>query len=176
MNDATRTELTNLVQDFVISSDDYPADVDEVAYANVVAQVYDACLKGTINNISILGVPEYLRVLAELGYDTRNRWQICETIIAQLGGTGRLCAMVGTPRKGGILVDAENLSVTIRFKGCRKFDRVKVTLAADDTYTVHFMKFSSRTFELTREDKTEGAHADQLVSIFESKTGLYLSL
>lgn len=178
MNDATRTELLNLVQDYVIASDDYPEDVDALGYAELIADVYSACLDGTIDQVCkhVPSANEYLRVLAELGYDTRNHWQICETIVEQLGGAGRLVAMAGTPRNGGILVDAENLSVTIRFKGCRQYDRVQITLTSDDRYTVKFMKLNARTWELTREDETTSVPAENLVQLFETTTGLYLSI
>ena len=97
--------------------------------------------------------------------------QVAETIIAQLGGFGRLKAMVGAFN----FAKAENY-VVFRFKGSRKFNMLKVTLDLDDTYTVEFIKYSPSKSTATTVKKCSMIYCDMLVSLFEDTTGLYLNI
>ena len=70
----------------------------------------------------------------------------------------------------------EDAYVQFGFKGCRKANKCRITLAADDTYTLTFYKYNRKTFECPVVEETEGVYNDMLKAIFESFTGLYLSL
>ena len=125
-------------------------------------------------------------------YTDAEKLEIANTIIRQMGGSGKLRAMVGA--KDILATDA---GVQFSFKGCKKTDKVVIELNAMDTYTVKFFKtarYSSplkivkgqivevkNTFEerLTKSlipvEVVEGAYDDMLKPIFEETTGLYLS-
>lgn len=49
-----------------------------------------------------------------------------------------------------------------------------VTLEPDDTYTVRFMRVWGK--KITEKGTTSGVYVDMLCELFESSTGLYLSL
>ena len=95
------------------------------------------------------------------------------TALAQLTRSSnpisRLSAMVGA---FNFLHSAD--SVMFRFRGCRRANYCKVTLAADDTYTISFHKVG----KLNSKDVAtfDGIYADGLMPAFEKTTGLYLSL
>ncbi len=92
---------------------------------------------------------------------------ITQTIAAQIGA--RAFFMLGTRAKFG---DADSLSFDIR--GCPLFNRIRVTLSADDTYTVHFLKIRGLN-QLAFLERT-GVYADGLHQCIEHNTGLALSL
>ena len=108
--------------------------------------------------------------------------EIAETIMHQLGGQRRLHAMVGmkhwffepsTEESAGSLI--------FRFKGSKDWNTLRVTLRYDDTYNVLFSKQPRSIpgkFDFTSKPKQElfeMIYADQLVSLFEKETGLYLT-
>ena len=95
--------------------------------------------------------------------------QVAKSILAQLGGTGRLIAMTGAKH---ILWDVD--SVCFKFKGSRKANYCKITLDASDTYTVEFGRV--KKFDYAVKASFSGIYADSLVSVFESTTDLRLSL
>lgn len=100
-----------------------------------------------------------------------------ETTINQLGGFGKLKAMVGAHN---FLKDSN--WVSFKFKGSKNSNYVKITLEADDTYTVEFWKvfnMNRKTFEIKKPkfwSAGKGLYADMLIREFETTTGLYLSL
>jgi len=61
-----------------------------------------------------------------------------------------------------------------RFKGSRKANHLKVTLAADDTYTMTFTKI--RGYDFATVKTVDGVYADSMHRVIESTTGLYTSL
>lgn len=95
--------------------------------------------------------------------------QVAKTIADQLGGAGRLRAMVGAYN-----LAADKSSLTFRFKGNRKINTVRITLDAADTYSVEFIQI--RNFEVKTVTEYSGVYADRLRDVFEAATGLYLSL
>ena len=106
---------------------------------------------------------------------------VAMTIIKQMGGMGRLKAMVGA--KDFLSYSAASESehgeglggVAFKFaKSKGKPDYVKIILDPSDTYTVTFGNV--RGYQLKNEDKTSGVYASNLRDLFERKTGLYLSL
>ena len=88
------------------------------------------------------------------------------------GPTGRL-KMVGAHN---FVADHEANYVQFSFKSCRKANKCRITLNADDTYTLTFFKFNRKSFECPQVHEVEGAYCDMLKDCFESFTGLYLSL
>jgi len=97
--------------------------------------------------------------------------EIANTTLSQLGGSGRLSAMVGAKH----FLSHEDGSLTFKFKGSRKMNYVRITLDASDTYTVSLQKFSPSKGTVKVVEEISGVYNDMLKSIFESKTGLYLS-
>ncbi len=94
---------------------------------------------------------------------------IANTIAQQIGG--RAFFMMGTNRKIG----TEN-SLFFNIKGCKEWNNVRITLAADDTYTVEFIHIGRAPNFKTRSERLEGIYCDQLHSLISEKTGLALSL
>ncbi len=92
---------------------------------------------------------------------------IANTIAAQIGT--RAFFMLGTRAKFG---DADSLSFNI--SGCQRFNRIRITLSADDTYTVHFLKIRGLNQIACLE--RNGIYADGLHQCIEHNTGLALSL
>lgn len=97
---------------------------------------------------------------------------VAQTTLAQLGGSSRLAAMIGADGFGAA---DDDKTLVFRFKGSRKGGNVvHVTLDETDTYSMTFFKCSGYSYN--RVGAYDGIHADQLRSVFESQTGLYLSL
>jgi len=98
--------------------------------------------------------------------------------IKQLGGFGRLSSMVNARN---IMTDGEN-SFTLQFSGCKKANRLKITLdRATDTYEVELIfvgRLSRKTFDIPVRTHKHfvGLHAEQLREVFERHTGLLISL
>lgn len=96
-----------------------------------------------------------------------------ETALAQLThsehGFGRLRVMTGAHT----FINHGD-AVSFKVKGSKAASFVKITLEADDTYTMLFGKI--RKYELIKKQEFAGVYAENLKSIFESTTGLYLSL
>lgn len=99
---------------------------------------------------------------------------VAETIIAQLGGYGRLKAMIALY---DVLYDKSvgRGAVCFKFKGSRKWNYVKITLNGLDLYDVQFCKIGRGTNVKWREP-INNVYNDMLKEIFENETGLYLSL
>lgn len=102
--------------------------------------------------------------------------EIANIILQQLGGTGRLKIMAGCK-------DYIAIENGVQFgigKNAAGINKAKIVLRADDLYDVEFgtVRKNNKTFEYTYKvvSKTEGAYNDMLKSLFESATGMYLSL
>ena len=97
---------------------------------------------------------------------------VAKIIIQQMGGFGRLKAMVGAHD----FVGDEN-SVQFGFKGCRKANKCRVILDyGSDTYNFELWHLNKRTWDFSKVYEIEGIYFDMLKPIFEDETGLYLSL
>lgn len=103
---------------------------------------------------------------------------VAETIIQQLGGYGRLRAMIGAydfvareDKETGRFIH-----LTFKFKGSRKANMVTIELDPTDTYNVTFWKFNARTLDLKEVSRHTMIYASNLKTLFEHETGLYLSL
>jgi len=92
-----------------------------------------------------------------------------QTIIQQLGGQGRLKAMVSAHD----FVDLGN-GLKFHFKGSRQYSGVKIELNVKDLYDVTFYKL--RKGRATNEKTFRDIYAEDLKGVFEEETGLFLSL
>jgi hypothetical protein len=99
-----------------------------------------------------------------------NQENAAETL-KQMGGTGRLTAMTGA---NNFAFCDKGAYVGFKFKMCKLFNYIQIKLNSMDTYDVTFMKIWGCDIKKTEE--INGVYADQLVELFETKTGLYLSL
>lgn len=99
--------------------------------------------------------------------------QIAETIIQQMGGYGKLKAMINA--KDFLYSDKEK-SLQFKFSGSKKVNCIKITLNNLDLYDIKLYKINLKKFTCDVKEKIENIYADQLKDIFETKTGLYLSL
>jgi len=91
--------------------------------------------------------------------------EVAKTILSQLGGN-RFLAMTGAH---SLTVSANALEIKLP-KNPAKVYGLKIELAADDTYSM-LIGTQKPHFVFTWE-KIEGIYCDNLVSIFEEKTGL----
>lgn len=99
---------------------------------------------------------------------------VANTILAQLGGGGRLTAMIGAEEFFG---DAKSLKFRFAAPAKNGANLVRVQLDASDTYTVEFYKIGrAPTFECNKINSISFVYDDQLVPVIESETGLRLSL
>jgi len=96
---------------------------------------------------------------------------VAETILAQLGGSGRLAAMLGAHT---FLGDATSLSFKIRAKAANGAKAIKIVLTPDDLYTVEF--WSIRGLATKEVGHFEAVHVESLRALIEGETGLRLSL
>ena len=94
---------------------------------------------------------------------------VANAIIAQLGGTSRLSAMINARDCVG-----DDKSVMFRFSGSRKINKIRITLNSMDLYDVEFFKMGRYDFKTV--DTATGVYNDQLKSVIETATKLYLSI
>lgn len=91
-----------------------------------------------------------------------------EILIKQLGGMGRLRAMIGAHS----FVAGEK-ELHFQFKGSAKANRVVIKLE-NDVYGVAF--YAGRGVKIRKVAEVEGVYADALRRVFEAESGLYLSI
>jgi len=99
-----------------------------------------------------------------------------DTILRQLGGSGRLSIMIGAKNFVG-----EDRALSFRFAARAKYGAnwIEVTLAGDDTYTIRFAKVTRPRFggETVAERGTfRGVYVAQLRATIERETELRRSL
>lgn len=80
-----------------------------------------------------------------------------------------------------IMVGAYNLakddnSVMFKFKAKSPYNYCKITLDADDTYTLTLQKYVWTRCKMTKEKVISGLYFDMLKNEFEQNAKLYLSL
>jgi hypothetical protein len=99
---------------------------------------------------------------------------VANTILAQLGGGGRLSAMIGATN---FLGSANSLQFRFAAPATNGANSVRIVLDASDTYTVEFYKIGhAPKVECTKINSVSFVYDDQLVPVIESETGLRLSL
>lgn len=94
-----------------------------------------------------------------------------QIILDQLGGAGRLSAMIGANSIG-----YGEKHLTFQFKGIRQMNMIRVELNGSDLYDITYLKFNKRTFEIKEVDALNDVFASDLKSSIERTTGLALSL
>ncbi|OYW56805.1 MAG: hypothetical protein B7Y80_01600 [Hyphomicrobium sp. 32-62-53] len=94
---------------------------------------------------------------------------VAKIILAQLGGN-RFIAMTGARNFVG---HPAALSFKLpRGLAGNKASHVKITLDANDTYTIDFLAWNARKLEMRTISSTPGAYADDLQRVFTLETGL----
>lgn len=99
---------------------------------------------------------------------------IAKTILEQMSGISNLMRMTGAHA----FIDQGD-GVSFKFKTSRgKPNYLRVILCENDTYTMDWKRLSKVKFDYRVKDlfEDEGVYWDKLKSIFESRTGLYLTL
>lgn len=97
---------------------------------------------------------------------------IIETISQQIGG-GKALAMTG----GSFIADTSKCRLIFKFKGSKKANQVYITyLEGADLYEMKFIKYSPSKMTVKEIETFDNVYAEDLISLFESTTGLYLSL
>ena len=76
-----------------------------------------------------------------------------------------------------LMLGAQNLlgsekGLSFKIRGSRKVSRIRIELAADDTYTVTFLKITGRALNVKTIATEEGVYVDSLHRVIESNTGL----
>ena len=101
--------------------------------------------------------------------------QIANTILDQMGGTGRIAAMTGA--KNFTAID-NGVRFTIG-RNSKSINTVTITLNAMDLYDVEYSRIAKKrgTYEYVNTVKAtdEGIYNDMLKASFEKATGMYLS-
>lgn len=108
-------------------------------------------------------------------YTVQESGEIAKTILSQMGGMGKLTAMIGA-NNFGFEEHAGRVSLKFNFKGSRKHNICKIILDPDDTYTFEFWNLNMRTVTCNKTFEATGIYWDMLIDVFERETGLYLSL
>lgn len=99
---------------------------------------------------------------------------VANTILAQLGGGGRLTAMIGAQN---FLGDATSLKFQFAAPAKNGANLVRIQLDPSDTYTVEFYKIGrAPKSECEKINSLSFVYDDQLVPVIESETGLRLTL
>jgi len=98
--------------------------------------------------------------------------EIANTIIDQLGGKGRLCAMLNV--KAFLAVES---GLSFQFTNrAGKPNSVTIKLNPRDEYDVKFHRIARGGLSVKPMGDIGGVYAEDLKRIIEEKTGLYLSL
>ena len=124
---------------------------------------------------------------------TEDKQQVGKTILKQMGGWGRIRAMIGAknaatygPKSPDSKTGEGMGGVSFRFprpggsaaskrkRGRGMPNYVKIILNGKDLYDMSFGSIHGSTFKATK--TYNDVYADKLKSIFEKETGLYLSL
>ena len=104
-----------------------------------------------------------------MAYTSEERAYIAKEIIAQMGGTVRLSAMVNARQY--LILDA---GVQFTFSGKRGMNKVVVKLTPADTYDMEFWYITSA--KCVKKAEYKDIYFDMLIELFEKTTSLYLSL
>ncbi len=107
-------------------------------------------------------------------YTTEEQQQISQIIIEQMGGFGRLEAMIAAKN---FMTTDDPVGLRFQFSGSKKANICKITLLASDTYKFELFKYTRVKYaHCPVVYEVEGVYDDMLKSVFEQETGLYLTL
>ena len=101
--------------------------------------------------------------------NTASDLYIANTILQQLGGSGRLNAFLGVTN---FFPTPDSLGFRFKARGQHKINLVTVRLMPSDTYTVTFHHVNKNGAKLVR--SIDDVYCDELVDRIEKTTGLYL--
>jgi hypothetical protein len=109
--------------------------------------------------------------------NTARKQTVADIILSQLGGGGRLTAMIGA-RHFYHTNNGNTLCFQFPNRLRSKPNHIKITLTGMDDYTIEFGRIvNKKSTPVYKVVKTlQGIYCDQLVDIFEAETGLYLTL
>jgi hypothetical protein len=122
-------------------------------------------------------IGEDFRILANVDRDVArkrrlNEAQVGDIILKQLGGMGRLKAMIGARN---FVAHPKGVSFKWPARQRSKGNYVLITLRGDDTYDMAFSTVGNMGDEKKREKYT-GIYNDMLIQTFSKQTGLALRL
>lgn len=101
-----------------------------------------------------------------------NNQVIAQNILKVIGSQSRLSAMIGA--KDFVAIDS-GLQFGLK-RASNKINKIVIRLNSMDTYDVEFGNYSKSKMEYKTVKTIDGLYFDQLKSVIESTTGLYLSL
>jgi hypothetical protein len=104
-------------------------------------------------------------------YQTMSNPTVAQTILAQLGGHGRLKAMTGA---NSFVYDDDSLTFRVP-KMKNKAKTVVITLQKNDLYTLAFWKIT-RSYSAVKVEEHTDLFVDSLIETFTQSSGLHLSL
>ncbi len=101
----------------------------------------------------------------------RNGQEVAQTILKQMGGTGKLSVMIGAK---DFISYPNGVAFKFMDPGAGKPNYVKIVLNARDTYDLEFGRLRGMNYKVVK--SFDDIYNDSLRSLFERTTGLYLSL
>jgi hypothetical protein len=101
----------------------------------------------------------------------KNGQEVAQTILKQMGGTGKLAAMVGAK---DFIAYPNGVAFKFMDPGAGKPNYVKIVLNASDTYDLEFGRLRGMNYKVIK--TADDVYVESLRSLFERTTGLYLSL
>lgn len=109
-------------------------------------------------------------------YTESERLEISQTILTQMGGYGRLSAMIGIYNL--LTTDDPEPGLVFMFKGSRVANKCKVSyLPGPDLYKFELFKYTPvRYSHCPCVYQLTDVYADMFIDVFEQETGLYLTL
>lgn len=99
-------------------------------------------------------------------------YEVAKEILRQLGGPGRLRAMIGAETFLAEKYNDNRLGIKFKAKAKHGINFIKITLTPADLYDVEF----SRVHDCKVISTLKGIYAEDLKRLIELETGLYLSL
>jgi fumarate hydratase class II len=107
-----------------------------------------------------------------------NEMSVAAIILQQLGGAGRLKAMIGAT---DFCSFKDGNTLAFKFKMCPKANYIKISLEASDTYAIEFVKIgrlSKKTWDIPMKvtGQFSGIYAEDLKRVISDFTGLALSI
>lgn len=96
---------------------------------------------------------------------------VANTILQQLGGAVILRVLIGAHSFTG---GKDRLTFKIKAKANQGIRAINIILTPADTYTVEFYRIKG--IEVKKVEMVEDVYCDELRSVIERVTGLYLSL
>lgn len=96
---------------------------------------------------------------------------VATTILAQLGGIGRIRMMTGADQ---FVYDDTSIKFRIGGGAKNRIRYVKITLNGNDLYDVEFAKVVKYEYKIVAAE--QDIYVDMLMKLIEDTTGFYLSL